>query len=506
MFKKKIVSYLCANADVLAISIFAVVCLLIFTGHSGIGISPDSIAYISTARSIHEHWTMTDFNLKPLVAFPVFYPVLLSFIMFLTGTDIVQTGVVLNCVLLAAVVLLSGRLLDRFQFQSVWYKRILLLFIVFSPALIEVYAMLWSETVLILFSLIFFLFLEKYLKHHTLKNLVICAVLAGLATVTRYAGITLTGTAGLMILFAPHMEAKKKAGHIALLSLISFFILFLNLIRNHVLVGSLTGPRQFGHTPLLENVGYYGKTLSDWYPLFNHEHNTTILIGLLVFTVVLLLFLYRAFKGKYYGGQENIATAFVVVYSVFIVGISTLSHFEGINNRLLVPIFIPSLFALTYWLPGFFSGLSTGARQAGIALLLFFLLLFQYNVTTQLDEMYQDAVSYGVPGYADDSWKKSETANFLAKHPEFLEKGLKIYSNAHDAVYFKTGLHADELPHHIDRAYQEKFYKEKAHYIVWFNSIDDPELIHLSSIYKHRKLLKKYRFGDGWVFLFDRQS
>ncbi|PTT00440.1 hypothetical protein DBR11_09950 [Pedobacter sp. HMWF019] len=505
MFNKKIVSYLYSNADALVISIFAVICLLIFTGHNGIGISPDSISYISTARSIHEHWTMTDFNLKPLVAFPVFYPVFLSMVMFLTGTDIVQSGVVLNCVLLAAVVLLSGRLLNKFHPRSAWYKRIVLLFIVFSPALTEVYSMLWSETLLILLSLIFFLFLEKYLKHSTVKNLVICAVLAGLATVTRYAGITLTGTAGLMILLAPHMDVKKKAGHIGLLSLISFFILFLNLIRNHVLVGSLTGPRQFGHTPLLENIGYYGKTLSDWYPVFNQDHSTSILIGLLVFTVVLLLFLYRAFKGKYYHGQENIAAAFVLVYSIFIVGISTLSHFEGINNRLLVPIFIPSLFALTFWLPGYFSGLRPVAKQASMVLLLGFLLLFQYNATAQLDEMYQDAVTYGVPGYADDSWKKSETANFLAKHPEFLKKGIKVYSNAHDAVYFKTGLHADELPHHIDKEYQEKFYQEKAHYIIWFNSIDDPELIHLSSMYKHRKLLEKYRFGDGWVFLFERK-
>lgn len=505
MYKKNIVSYLYSNVDTLLIALLAVCAMLIYTGHNGIGISPDSVAYVSTARSIHENWTMTDFNLKPLVAFPVFYPVFLSTILFLTGTDIVQMGVMLNCLLLAGVVLISGRLMDRFPVKSVWHKRILLLLIAFSPALTEVYSMLWSETLLILLSLIFFVYLERYLSRPSLKNLLFCAVLAGLASVTRYAGVTLTGTAGLMILFAPDMAARKKAGHITLLGFVSFFILFLNLIRNHMLVGSLTGPRQIGHTPLLDNIGYYGKTLSEWYPVFNHDYYTTVFTGLAVFGLVLLLFFYRAFKAQRYGRQENIAAAFVLVYSVFIVGISTLSHFEGINNRLLVPVFIPALFVLTSWLPGFIAGLAPVAKKISIGLMLGLLLLFQYNAVLRLDEMYQDAVTYGVPGYADDSWKKSETAGFLVRHPDFLKQGRKVYSNAHDAVYFTTGLHADELPHHIDRAYQEKFYREKAGYVIWFNSIDDPELIHLSSIYKHRKLLEKYRFTDGWIFLFDRQ-
>lgn len=502
MLENKIIRFLKSNADSICISLIAFFSIVIFTGHNGIGISPDSVAYVSTARNIHEHWIMNDYNLKPLVAFPAFYPIFLSAVMFISGTDIVKLGTLLNGFLLMAVLLFTSRIIDRFQFHSPWYRRILLLLMAFSPALTEVFSMLWSETLLILLSLLFFLQLRHYLSDRTFANLVRCAVLAGLATVTRYAGVTLIGTACMLIFFAPAFPSKQKAKDICLFVLIAAGFLFLNLLRNQVLVGSLTGPRQAGFTPLIENIGFYGQTLGDWFPVFTHDHVVAVFTGLSVFTLLTLFFLYRTIKGKNYIGMENICTAFVLVYSVFIVGISTLSHFEGINNRLLIPIFIPGLLSLSSWFPVWINGLNFNWKIPVTVSLLFFLLFFQFNAAAKLDEMYQDAVTNGIPGYADDSWKHSETARFLAGHRSFLNRAYKVYSNAHDALYFKAGVYADELPHHVDMAYQEKFFKEKTNYIIWFNQIDDPELIKLSDIFKHRKLLKKYRFKDGWIFLF----
>eukprot|EP01132_Coremiostelium_polycephalum_P022676 gene22675-26923_t len=410
---------------------------------------------------------MLDYNLQPLIAFPVFYPMFLSVVMFISGTDIVVAAVFLNALMMALLILLSNHVIKRCQLKSAWYRRILLLLLVFSPALTEVYGMLWSETLLLLFSI------------------------AGLATTTRYAGITLTGTAGLMILFAPGFNIRKKLGHLFLFSIVSFAFLVLNLLRNHVLGKSLTGPRQFGHTPVMDNISYYGKVLCNWFPVFNEQYTTGVITGLSV-----------CVRRQQYSSQQNITAAFVVVYSIFIIGISTLSHFEGINNRLMVPVFIPVLLAVSYWIPFWLSGLKPLARKTGIVMLTLFLLLLQYKIIVHLEEMYRDAVDNGIPGYTDNSWKNSSTANFLAAHPGFLNSGYKIYSNAHEAVYFNAGgLRADEIPQRVYKDYTEEFYKEGIHYVIWFNQIDDPELISLPDILKHRKLLQTYKFRDGRIFL-----
>jgi hypothetical protein len=502
MPENKIVLYIYRNFDSIIISLLAFFSILIFTGRNGIGISPDSIAYLSTARNIHQHHQMLDYNLQPLIAFPVFYPMFLSVVMFISGKDIVVAAAFLNALMMALLILLSSHVIKRCQLKSAWYRRILLLLLVFSPALTEVYGMLWSETLLLLFSLLFFLCLEKYLNHKSVFYLLLCAGIAGLATTTRYAGITLTGTAGLLILFAPGFNIRKKLGHLFLFSMVSFAFLVLNLLRNHVLGKSLTGPRQFGQTPVMDNISYYGKVLCNWFPVFNEQYTTGVITGLSVFVFLTFMFFYRCVRRQQYSSQQNITAAFVVVYSIFIIGISTLSHFEGINNRLMVPVFIPVLLAVSYWIPFWLSGLKPLARKTGIVMLTLFLLLLQYKIIVHLEEMYRDAVDNGIPGYTDNSWKNSSTANFLAAHPGFLNSGYKIYSNAHEAVYFNAGgLRADEIPQRVYKDYTEEFYKEGIHYVIWFNQIDDPELISLPDILKHRKLLQTYKFRDGRIFL-----
>ena len=70
--------------------------------------------------------------------------------------------------------------------------------------------MLWSETLFILLSLLFFVAFTKYLNSHTLRSLMGAAVIAAFAFVTRYAGITLLLTGGFLLLFDGRLVIKKK--------------------------------------------------------------------------------------------------------------------------------------------------------------------------------------------------------------------------------------------------------------------------------------------------------
>src|ERR1700722_9830265 len=188
--------------------------IFIYTRHSGIGVSPDSVTYLSVARNIHSHGIFVDFANRPLVIFPVLYPVFLNLGMFLTGSDPLSFGAILGCVLFFKVVYVCGWMLEKLPYRSKWYKHVILSCIVLSPCLLEVYSMLWSETLFMLLMLLFFIALRKYFQTLSVKALLLAAFVAALSCTTRYAGITLIGAGCLLLLFDPRLLAKKKILHI----------------------------------------------------------------------------------------------------------------------------------------------------------------------------------------------------------------------------------------------------------------------------------------------------
>src|ERR1700712_144256 len=96
------------NIDSLIAAVLGFYAIYLFTAYSGAGISPDSIMYASTATNIQAHGTIITFNKTPLVFFPVFYPFFLAIIQFLTRTDPVQAGAMIDASLFAAVIFTAG--------------------------------------------------------------------------------------------------------------------------------------------------------------------------------------------------------------------------------------------------------------------------------------------------------------------------------------------------------------------------------------------------------------
>ena len=73
------------NNDSLPAAIAGFVLIQLLSRHGGIGVTPDSVVYLSTAQNIHDHGVINDFTNSPLMDFPAFYPIFLSGIIFLTG-------------------------------------------------------------------------------------------------------------------------------------------------------------------------------------------------------------------------------------------------------------------------------------------------------------------------------------------------------------------------------------------------------------------------------------
>jgi len=488
------------HLDTVIAAIIGFYVIHLFTAYSGVGISPDSIMYASTATNIQAHWSLMTFNQTPLVFFPVFYPAFLALIQFITQVDPFTAGSVINSSLFAAVILITGWMLAKFITRSRIYKWLILIAIILSPALIQIYSFLWSETLFILLVMLFILNYHHYLQKQTTGRLLIIALVAALACITRYAGITLIGTGALMLLLDAKLPTSKKIKHIVIFCILSISLLIANLAYNRIHAGLSTGTREPSITPLSQNMYYVGTVLNDWGALGDFADHYAIPLTAFVLLALIGILVFKAVKGKI-NSYENIIIAYTLVYGLFIILIATFSRFEQLNSRLLSPMFIPLIISCTSWVPDVLQKMKGRAKfvLSGIAIL--GMLAFEY-FTLQVDlDLYDAEVDYGVPGYSDDSWNTSNFIKYLRTNKHIFKEGEPVYSNANEAVYFFTGMSAKLVPHHFFKKPIEDFFKEKHYYYIWFKVFDNgKELLNIDDIQKVEKLNLIQKFPDGAVY------
>jgi hypothetical protein len=170
---------------------------------------------------------------------------------------------------------------------------------------------------------------------------------------------------------------------------------------------------------------------------------------------------------------------------------------------LLAPMFIPLLIACTSWVPDVLKLVKSKAKYilSGVAVIL--MLAFEW-ATYKVDwQRYDDENDYGVPGYSDDDWNKSEFVVYLRQHKNIYKPGVPIYTDADEAVYLFTGMSSTLVPHKFFKADVQKFYTEKRFYLVWFNTLSNTEILSLQDIMSHKKLTKIGSAKDGDIYYYD---
>ena len=338
------------NIDTIFFAVAVFVFILMLAHYGGIGISPDSVTYISVAKNFIETGRFIEFDKMPYVDFPVGYPVFLSIFFKICGSDFIHFGAYINAVLFACLVLISGLCMQCFANMPGLYKIVVLAIIVLNPGLLEVYSMLWSETLFILLSVLFIATLYKYVQTITVSSLIITAVIVALSCIVRYAGLAIIITGGFVLLFMKHSSLKQKILHLLLFGGISLSLLVCNLVRNYYARGYLTGEREKSLASLHQNLNYFGTVIYDWLPdLFNH-HLPEAILGATIILLLAAALLWHIITKKDKGGFIYIATVYAFVYSIFMIVIATISRFETLDSRFFSPTFIPMLLVLAYWL------------------------------------------------------------------------------------------------------------------------------------------------------------
>lgn len=491
-----------SNIDSLLAALMGVVLVLLLSRHGGLGISPDSIYYMSAADSFLAGRGFYQFDDKPFVMFPLFYPIILAVIKWIVGNAFLQMAPLLNAILFGITIFLSGAMLEKTNHVR-WLKWIVLSMIVLSPGLLEIYTMLWSETLFITEIIIFIWFCKLYFESNSIKHLLLVAIIAAIVAETRLAGVSVIATGGILILLSRDVSWGKKIVHAIIYGIIAISLFVINLTRNYILTQTLTGNRQKGTTPFLENLKYYGLVLSDWMPFSSWTNAYPILLGFLCLLIIGCIFIYRLLRGIEHNSYEKIAATFTLMYSAFMLVVATISRFETINNRLLAPFYIPCLFTISFYLVSTLR-LQLSNKVRWILLAVFILIggatIIQYGKADYATLKQNN--EGGIGGYSDDDWRiTSGLLAYLRTNPSILKSGKTVYSNAAHAVYLNTKQHIQILP---ERKYLDlvaTFNKMPSQLLIWFNNEDNPEVLSLQEIQKTKNLQIISNFNDGLIFL-----
>ena len=497
---QKLASYCSRHWDALLAAIAACMSIYYLTAYSGIGLSPDSIAYSSSAINLKNGLGLVDYNQLPLVDFPAGYPILLAGLSLISGASPIALAPFLNAGLYAVLLLLTSEILHGMDGMNRWYRAVLFLVLACSPCLWEVYEMLWSETLFLVLILALVLQWRRYTKSYEDKQLLVMALIVAIACLTRIAGISLLATGFALIFFDGQINASKKLKQLFLFVLVAITPIALNLYRNHLVTGTAAGVREKALRGLGQNLLDSGWVLGTWLPFIgeNGFAGAMVLLSLLFLATILLLF--RIFQQQYYAKTSTAVMASFLVYAVFILGISSVSRFETLSSRLLSPMYLPMLLTILYVLAAFMAELKKYWKQIGIGaalLVLGFGLKLQYQLNAANWEGIKDA---GIPGYAETQWTESPMVAFINQHKDSLTGA--IYADAPGGLYHLTGVKSLPLPHKEIKKEQDELFSHKDLIIVWFYDGVNDDLIDIPFIEHQAQLLEQKEFEDGIIYYF----
>jgi len=369
-----------------------------------------------------------------------------------------------------------------------------------SPCLLEVYSMVWSETLFIFLILLFITAFRNYQVSHSVSRLLLAGLVVAIAFVTRYAGVSLLCTGGFLLLLDGDLGVTKKIKHLLLFGSVGGSLVIINLIRNSMVSGNITGVREKAIRSIGDNLNQIGATLSDWLPFVKGHEAIATALFILIFLLGSYKLFYRVLQQQYFHSFETIVACFFIMYALFMLTAASISRFEYLSSRLLSPMYIPLLLVGSSWVVPALQRLTRVKKIILLIAVVLFYLGFQYNQYQLNAEAWDGIKDAGIPGYTEDSWTQSPAIDFIKKNKShFIQP---VYSDANDAVYFLTGIHALSLPHKEIPKEIDTFLQHSSFYLIWLTDGENTDLINLDFIKQHKKLVSIQQLDGGSIFFF----
>ena len=257
----------------------------------GIGCSPDSVFYISLARSLQAGEGYRGLYGVPRTEWPPLYPSLLA-LAGLTGPDPQAAARWINAGRMLANVLLVGLILR--QHTRLWWMPLLGAWLTLTSVdLLTIHSMAWSEPLFIVLSLVALALMAAYAQRQSCSLLLAAAAATAAATLTRYAGLSLVATGVTVAALLTRAKLARRVARCAMFAVPASVPFLCWMIRNALVAGKTTGRTLRYHPMTLLDVQIGLKTVSLWFlphwvPLPVKIAAVLAAAGALIFTAIVV--------------------------------------------------------------------------------------------------------------------------------------------------------------------------------------------------------------------------
>ncbi|MHB8854676.1 MAG: ArnT family glycosyltransferase [Ignavibacteriaceae bacterium] len=496
----------------LAIIGFIGACLIIILiSLYGVGVSPDSVYYISVARHIADGTGFVGYDGYYFVLQPPLYPLLLAAIIKIFSIDPLISAGYLNAILFGLIVYYSGLFLLN-HLKSLPLIIIGTLSIMVSFVIIQISLIALSEPLFILFVLLYLNYFDNYRIKGTITSLLFFSTAAALACLTRYVGVIIILTGSISIFIWKRKTFKELFQHLIIFLLITILPTGLWILRNYLLSGTFVGQRADSSYTLSENLLFLFNVMLKWYlPIQINEQQLffiMLIISAGIFAVIVLSNKWK--KDEVRLKQIGPSLIFILFYSGIIVISSTTTAYDKIANRLLSPIFVPSFFIMFLILDNILEWISKYFHQRFILILFLIGIIawMKYPVTRTIYNI-EDYIGQAGWEYSSKAWRDNTVIRFLNSHKQF-ESGYSFYSNVPEAVYIlankevkwsppKTMYNSPELIK-TNPDLRSIWQGKNEAYLVWFNNINRNFLFTIDELKKSSNMVKIAQLKDGEIY------
>lgn len=415
----------------------------------GVGVYHDSLFYMSAASNFARgngfSWTGSYGVAKPLTHFPPLYPLTLA-VLELLGLEVGTAARFVSAALLGLNAALAACIVRSVTRSVICTALTPALFLL--PALLVPHLMAMSEPLFYVTSLTSLWLLGRSLHQGSSRGLFLAGLFCCAAVLTRYAGLGLFLTGGVVLLLLSGKGLVARLKDLGVFLGAASFFPCVWLARNYAVAGSLTNRTPRVHLPNLDTVRRYLDVIAAWftdkYP--SHWEVTALLLAWLALLAGASALAQRSRHPEYraVGLQVAVLLVFWIAYglSVFL-SLSFLDASVRIDDRILSPLLLSGVLATLVAI----GAVRSSTYQLAIAGSLVFLGLsgplpraFEQSVAT-LNQVRREGI-----GFASRQWRDSQVIKWIqASDPQTI-----IVTNEAMAVQYLSGRAAIQVPDAFD--------------------------------------------------------
>lgn len=484
--------------------------ILVGTSRYGVGLVTDSAFYLSTAESLlagQGYWT---FQGHAFLRFAPFYPTLLA-LTGLAGHDLFAIARWMDVLCFGLLNLVVASWLFA-RLRSGVIALAVSVSILCSVPLQSVFYSALSEPLFILFTTVSLLDLDAFLRTERDLTLSRAALFAGLAWLTRYAGIALILTGGVILLTRRGAGLSRRMRDASLFAFISMIQSAPWLARNYLQSHQVMGHRLMPEATFAASMYHLADTISSWLVPVRFPS------GVKVFTLGVAV-LFACYASRHIVNENRRRTrgalpgsaplavwfVFPLVYVVLLIATSlTWVATEEPNNRYLAPLYIPLALGLALLLDRDNTPTQRPGWKRAVVYVLFLWLL--YPVTYSVRRAWVYATS-GPGEFSTRAWRESDLMRYLGQHP----LGASGFTNEPYAVYLLTRQALGESPtQRWFRSVESPDYPSQMDLelragrsvsLVWFQRSTREDLFSLDELRKRYRLEAVASLDDGVVYV-----